>query len=44
MGAGTRFALETLLLWLLLCLPINLFSCFLAASVPDYVHDVAKQG
>ena len=33
-----RFALETLAVWAVLCLPINLLTCYMVTVAPDYSH------
>ena len=33
-----RFALETLAVWAVLCLPINLLTCYMVTVAPDYDH------
>ena len=38
-----RFALETLAVWAVLCLPINLLTCYMVTVAPDYDH-LAQHG
>ena len=38
-----RFALETLAVWAVLCLPINLLTCYMVTVAPDYDHHEAQQ-
>ena len=33
-----RFALEALAVWAVLCLPINLLTCYMVTVAPDYDH------
>ena len=42
MSLRARFVVETAVLWLLFCLPINLLTLYLQRMAPDYSHNITS--
>ena len=42
MSLRARFIAETVVLWLLFCLPINLLTLYLQKMAPEYSHNITS--